>query len=121
MDLSHQVLLSDTCPPDETQNQKKVIVRVKCPSMTCGVQNKDYSLKLRIRDDDNENRRKKRDEFLRIVGGDRSTAHRWPYIVAIQKNGHFHCGGTIHSPEWVRNKNVDLMLKAVSSLDSEIN
>lgn len=104
MDLSRQVRFTDTCPPDEMQNQKKVFVRVKCPFMKCGIQKKEFSLKLRIRDE-NENRRKKRDELLRIVGGDRSSAHRWPYIVAIHKNGHFHCGGTIHTPEWVRNKN----------------
>lgn len=54
--------------------------------------------KLHIRD---ENKRNKRDEFLRIVGGDRSIPHSWPYIVALYKNGHFHCGGTILTSRWI--------------------
>lgn len=68
--------------------------------MRCGVVKKTpFKVpKLRIRD---ENERKKREDFLRIVGGDRSTPHSWPYIVALYKDGRFHCGGTIFTSQWV--------------------
>lgn len=90
---------SDACPPNE-RTARKLIVQVKCPQMKCGVTKKpEIALpQLRIRD---EFERKKRDETLRIVGGDRSLPHSWPYIVALHKDGRFHCGGTIHTPSWV--------------------
>lgn len=53
---------------------------------------------LRIRD---EFERQKRNEYLRIVGGDRSGPHNWPYIVAMYKDGRFHCGGSIINQYWV--------------------
>lgn len=68
--------------------------------MKCGVTKRPLvnSPRFRIR---NENDRRKRDEYLRIVGGDRSGPHSWPYIVAIYKDGKFHCGGTIFNEFWV--------------------
>lgn len=68
--------------------------------MQCGIVRKSVfnAPKLRIR---GENERKKRDEILRIVGGDRSGPHNWPYVVALYKDGRFHCGGTIINEQWV--------------------
>lgn len=98
-DLSEQVRFSDTCPPHES-SPKKLLVRVKCSPMKCGtVKKPDVAMpNLRIRD---EYERKKREDILRIVGGDRSLPHNWPFIVALYKDGSFHCGGTIHTPTWV--------------------
>ncbi|XP_031639042.1 serine protease nudel-like, partial [Contarinia nasturtii] len=95
--LSNRIRFSDTCP---TQKGRDIHIRVKCPPMKCGSIKKPLSNlpNLRIR---NENERRKRDEYLRIVGGDRSGPHSWPYIVAIYKDGKFHCGGTIFNEFWI--------------------
>lgn len=37
----------------------------------------------------------------RIVGGTLSKPMEWPFVVAIYRNGNFHCGGTIFSTQWV--------------------
>lgn len=33
--------------------------------------------------------------------GERSGIHNWPYIVALYKDGRFHCGATILNKNWV--------------------
>lgn len=95
-----RVRFSDTCP--EVQSSRKNLhIRVKCAEMKCGTVKRAMTNipQLRIRD---EFERQKRNEYLRIVGGDRSGPHNWPYIVAIYKDGRFHCGGSIISQYWVR-------------------
>lgn len=98
MPLSENVQLHSTCEP--FHQRRSQVVRVRCPSMKCGMRAKlGFEVpKLRIRD---ENTREKRDEMLRIVGGDRSLPHEWPFIAAVYRNGKFLCGGTIHNAEWV--------------------
>lgn len=102
MAMGDEVQFSSTCVPFPGQEPK--VVRVQCPPMKCGIRKKvEFDApKLRIRDKDDKDKRDKRDETLRIVGGDRSLPHEWPFIVAIYKNGRFHCGGTIHTADWVR-------------------
>lgn len=97
--LSQQIRLSDSCP-QAASGRQNLHIKVKCPELKCGTIKKIAANipRLRIRD---ENDRKKRNEYLRIVGGDRSHPHNWPYIVAIYKDGRFHCGGSIISPLWV--------------------
>jgi hypothetical protein len=36
-----------------------------------------------------------------IVGGHNSLPFAWPFIIAINKNGHFHCGGVILTEFWI--------------------
>lgn len=97
--LSQQIQFTDSCPRN-VQNRNPYHIWAKCPKLKCGTTKRMLSNvpQLRIR---NDSERKKRDEYLRIVGGDRSTPHSWPYIVAIYKNGHFHCGGTIYTKRWI--------------------
>lgn len=97
--LSNQIRFSDTCPTN-SQSRNQFYIWAKCPKLKCGTTKRLVlnAPTLRIRD---ENERKKRDEYLRIVGGDRSAPHNWPYIVAIYRNGYFHCGGTILTGRWV--------------------
>lgn len=97
--ISAQVRFSETCPMNQ-MGRKNFHIRVKCPPMKCGMVKPSVfnAPPLRIRD---EKERKKRNDFLRIVGGDRSKPHNWPYIVALYKDGRFHCGGTILNEHWV--------------------
>ncbi|XP_017135942.1 serine protease nudel [Drosophila miranda] len=37
----------------------------------------------------------------RIVGGGYTSALQWPFVVAIYRDGKFHCGGTIYSDRWI--------------------
>lgn len=99
--MSSQIRFSDECPMDGQFQRRSAHVHVRCPQMKCGMVKKTLfnAPKLRIR---NEGDRRKRDEFLRIVGGDRSGPHSWPYVVAIYKDGRFHCGGTIYNSHWVK-------------------
>lgn len=78
------------------------MVRVRCPDMKCGTTAKKPMFilpKLNIRDD--IDRQKREDDLVRIVGGDQSVPHSWPYIVALYKDGYFHCGGTIINENWI--------------------
>lgn len=96
---SEQIRFTDSCP-DNPKRGNLFYLRAKCPEFRCGVTRTNLfkTPKLHIRD---EIERRKRDEYLRIVGGDRSGPHSWPYIVAIYKDGRFHCGGTIYTSLWV--------------------
>lgn len=49
----------------------------------------------------NSSDRNKRNEDGRVVGGIRSEPQKWPYIVAMYRDGSFHCGGVIHTEYWV--------------------
>lgn len=109
---------SDHCAIDGVPN---AIVHVKCPPMQCGQPTlpKVHSL-LRIRDkyDQPHHRRKHRssawsaaaidppkemtDEEVRIVGGMSASPLTWPFIVALYRDGIFHCGGVIQNEYWVR-------------------
>ncbi|XP_017028686.1 serine protease nudel [Drosophila kikkawai] len=79
------------------------VAYVKCPPMQCGVPKN--TTKTRTQ----HSKRVKRatgdsQEILgegRIVGGSYSTALQWPFVVAIYRDGKFHCGGTIYSERWI--------------------
>lgn len=45
--------------------------------------------------------REKRQEDLRVVGGSPSQPAAWPWVVAIYRDGTFHCGGTILNKFWI--------------------
>lgn len=75
---------------------------VKCPNMSCGTRifNEDDTSAeedniLHI----NANRNKRTDG--RVVGGIPSQPGSWPWIVALFKDGSFHCGGVILEPSVV--------------------
>lgn len=107
---TEQIRFSDSCPENEAK-RNQIYTYAKCPDLRCGLTTTTSSFKvprLRIRAD---NDRKKRNEHLRIGGGDRSGPHSWPYIVAIYKNGRFHCGGTIYNNLWVKFGDIELNIE----------
>lgn len=98
-DQSQQIHIHDSC---QFGLKDRLMVRVRCPDMKCGTTAKRPTFilpKLNIRDD--IDRQKREDDFVRIVGGDRSVPHSWPFIVALYKDGSFHCGGTIINEKWI--------------------
>ncbi|XP_020801689.1 serine protease nudel [Drosophila serrata] len=81
------------------------VAYVKCPPMQCGLPKN--TTKTRTE----HSKRVKRavappesQEILgegRIVGGSYTSALQWPFVVAIYRDGKFHCGGTIYSERWI--------------------
>lgn len=99
-DFSQHIRIQESC--QFGLHDDRLMVRVRCPDIKCGTTAKriPFTLpKLHIRDDFEQQKRE--DDFVRIVGGDRSVAHSWPFIVALYKDGSFHCGGTIINERWI--------------------
>lgn len=66
--------------------------------------NKLYQETLRLLDANSASEKKEQDQNdtlvgaqSRVVGGRASQPKAWPFLVAIYKDGHFHCGGVIIS------------------------
>lgn len=75
---------------------------VVCPQPKCGTTklNEFPSARIKIR-----NKRANPDEVVestRIVGGSYSEPSAFPFIVAIFRDGRFHCGGSIFNEHWVK-------------------
>lgn len=41
----------------------------------------------------------------------------FPFIVAIYKDGHFHCGGSIYNEQWVITGNLSFLTSGVGQSD----
>ncbi|XP_045493771.1 serine protease nudel isoform X2 [Colias croceus] len=61
--------------------------------------------KVNSNDDDNNSNDDDKDRIKRmesrVVGGKPSQPAAWPWVVALYRNGMFHCGGVILSQNWV--------------------
>lgn len=76
-------------------------VYVKCPKTKCGtVKKPEQASSIRSRGKHSD-RRKPDENMVGIVGGTRAEPQKWPFVIALYKNGRFHCGGIIHSESWV--------------------
>nr|NP_523947.2 nudel [Drosophila melanogaster]P98159.2 RecName: Full=Serine protease nudel; Flags: Precursor [Drosophila melanogaster]AAF50656.1 nudel [Drosophila melanogaster] len=77
------------------------VAYVKCPPMQCGLPSKSSMLEhsKRVRRAVSDSKEIVGDG--RIVGGSYTSALQWPFVVAIYRNGKFHCGGTIYSDRWI--------------------
>jgi hypothetical protein len=72
---------------------RRQVAMVRCPLPKCG---------SRILDEPAISRPKtKRVVGGRIVGGKLSKPTAWPFLVAIFRDGNFHCGGSLITEEWV--------------------
>lgn len=84
-DSFDQVQFSETCSPHKISG-KNLHVHVKCTPMKCGIAT-GYKV---------------HGEYERRKYGDISfESHRWPFVVAIYKEGNFICSGTIVTPTCV--------------------
>ncbi|XP_055630192.1 serine protease nudel isoform X2 [Toxorhynchites rutilus septentrionalis] len=88
--------------PEFTDTCNGMFNYVKCPVPKCGTSklNEFPSARIKIRnkrnvtDDENV-------ESVRIVGGVDAEAGAFPFIVAIFRDGKFHCGGSIFNEHWI--------------------
>jgi Trypsin len=88
---SNRVILFST---DNDGCKTRSVAAVKCPLPKCG---------SRILDEPHQASRPitKRVAGGRIVGGKLSSPSSWPYLVAIFRDGHFHCGGSLILEDWI--------------------
>lgn len=98
-----EVQFPQSCQKQENNVVSDHLVHVKCPEMVCGIPTaiNPNPLRRHRKSLDTSSRRKREKEEERIVGGDHSKPQQWPFIIAIFRDGHFHCGGVIYTEEWV--------------------
>lgn len=103
-ELTDEPIISNECVV-ENQN---VALLVTCPPPRCGTTLKvNPHLQLRyIVDGIDHHTRQMQHDFdeepnLGIVGGSACEPEQWPFIVAIYRDGVFHCGGIIYDTNWV--------------------
>lgn len=61
----------------------------------------DVYWKLTPVDDVDGHAKRKREETGRVVGGKDSEPRAWPWVIALYKDGDFHCGGVILDEKWI--------------------
>jgi len=89
--LSHRAIYLTTFLQNSCTHRQVAVVR--CPMPKCG---------SRILDQAPISRPKtKRVVGGRIVGGKLSKPTAWPFLVAIFRDGGFHCGGSLILEDWV--------------------
>lgn len=98
--ISPEPLFVETCQLDEMEKDDNHVVFVRCPPPSCGTSKLTELVPIQRRESANSTRNK-RDEQERIVGGVDAKSMEFPFIVAIFKDGHFHCGGSIYNEFWV--------------------
>ncbi|XP_044743692.1 serine protease nudel [Chrysoperla carnea] len=79
---------------------------VECPKIECGtrismatLRNDDENDILQLSQEENLFRLKRQDE--RVVGGHASKPAAWPWVIALYRDGVFHCGGVIVNENWI--------------------
>lgn len=80
------------------------VAYVKCPPMQCGVPKNTTKTAAHSKRAKRAVTTAESKEIVgegRIVGGSYTSALQWPFVVAIYRDGKFHCGGTIYSERWV--------------------
>lgn len=94
--------LSDTCQLDKNQSDdENNVIFVKCPAPECGVSKLTIDQKAPSMRQSSNSTRHHRDAEVRIVGGTDAKPMEFPFIVAIYKDGNFHCGGSIYNEHWI--------------------
>lgn len=97
---SPEPLFMEACQINEMDKSENLVVFVKCPPPSCGTSKLNEQILPQTRESDNSTRNK-RDEEERIVGGVDAKSMEFSFIVAIFKDGHFHCGGSIYNEFWI--------------------
>lgn len=90
--IESQPEFTDNCQIDKDLGDANQIMYVQCSRPKCG-SSKLYEPSISFRS--------QRDIETRIVGGTSANPTEFPFIVAIFKDGHFHCGGSILNEDWI--------------------
>lgn len=101
----NQVIVTDptfteSCQLGKIFDDENHVMFVKCPLPTCGSSKLFEQTIPREREQKNQTRIT-RDTEERIVGGVDAKSMEFPFIVAIYKDGHFHCGGSIYNEHFI--------------------
>jgi Trypsin/Low-density lipoprotein receptor domain class A len=97
--IEFEPTFTDECHLDKIVKDENHIVFVKCPPPTCGISN--FDGKKIKREAATANGDEDDLKLNRIVGGNEASPMEFPFIVAIYKDGNFHCGGSIYNEHWV--------------------
>ena len=96
-------VIIEQCLTKQHIADRRLSVYVKCPPPRCGIARKqEPRLNLRIKRIPPAGRSKREDDDLRVVGGINSEPEKWPFIIAMYRDGNFHCGGVIQTEYWVK-------------------
>lgn len=94
-------IFTDTCQLDKIPSEENQVMFVKCPPPPCGTSKPlEHMIKPGMREKGKPSG-KIDDPEARIVGGDDADPMEYPFIVAIYKDGNFHCGGSIYNEHWI--------------------
>lgn len=94
-------MFTDTCQLDKFPSDENQVMFVKCPPPACGVSKQlDNIIIPQMRERGNSSGSEVGSE-ARIVGGFDAKPMEYPFIVAIFKDGNFHCGGSIYNEHWI--------------------
>ncbi|XP_058457030.1 serine protease nudel [Malaya genurostris] len=87
--------------PHFTEGCNGVFNFVKCPQPKCGTSKLSEFPSARIKIRSKRNATGEMVESVRIVGGSNAEPAAFPFIVAIFRDGKFHCGGSIFNEHWI--------------------
>lgn len=90
--IESQPQFTERCQLEKNLGDADQLVYVKCSEPKCG-SSKQHDQSFQFR--------KARDADVRIVGGFNAKPGEFPFIVAIFKDGNFHCGGSILNEQWI--------------------
>lgn len=94
-------IFTDTCQLAKFSQDENQMIFVECPPPACGVSKKiEIMVNPGMREKGNTSNIDV-DPEARIVGGDDAKPMEYPFIVAIYKDGNFHCGGSIYNENWI--------------------
>jgi secreted trypsin-like serine protease len=75
------------------------VIYVKCGQPKCGISKIDGEKFTRSKRETEDISHEVK--AARIVGGSSALPGEFPFIVAIFKDGRFHCGGSIYNERWI--------------------
>lgn len=94
-------IFTDTCQLEKFPNDENQVNFVKCPPTSCGISKPLERAMNPEKPKSGNSSDIVGDPQVRIVGGDDAKPLEYPFIVAIYKDGNFHCGGSIYNEHWI--------------------
>lgn len=108
-----QSVFSDFCRYERNQlgRDENHLIHVRCGNPKCGISKIDSKKEVRRKRQAVDENQSPEVQSARIVGGSSALPAEYPFIVAIFKDGKFHCGGTIYNELWIITGELELILE----------